>query len=87
MRILLVIIIFLGLASFNAHTKSGCNKHLEKVHKIQEKQRVGHSAKQSNVLNIKEAKARKKWWKCINYSNQKSSKKKYSKKKKKSKKV
>jgi hypothetical protein len=81
MHIFLVIVIFLSVVPFYAQAKAGCEKHLNKVYKIQEKQREGHSAKQSNVLNKKEHNARKKWWECT-----KSAKKKIAKKKKKSKK-
>jgi hypothetical protein len=82
MRILLVVILFLGLTSFCGYAESGCTKYLDKVHKIQQKQRAGHSAKQSNILNKQETKARKKWWECSKSAKQKTVKKTRSKKKK-----
>lgn len=56
--------------------KEACKKHLNKLHKIQDKQRKGHSLKSSNELNQQETAAIKEWRKCENTTIDKKKKKK-----------
>jgi len=44
--------------------KSQCQPYLDKLRNVQSQQRQGHSFKQGESLNKREAKARKKWWQC-----------------------
>jgi len=60
--LLLPIILF--FISANSYGKKSCEKQLNKLNKIQTKQRQGHSLKRSNTLNEQEHKARKLWWQC-----------------------
>jgi len=60
----LLLQITLLFISTNSYSKNACEKQLNKLHKIQVKQRQGHSLKRSNTLNEQEHNARKKWWQC-----------------------
>jgi len=44
--------------------KAECQPYLDKLRNVQSQQRQSHSNKRSESLNKREAKARKKWWKC-----------------------
>ena len=50
----------------SVYAKKACKKYLEKLHNIQDKQRSGHSLKQSNKLKKQENQAREIWWSCEN---------------------
>ena len=75
--VLLTLSLTLLCFSTTSESKSSCTKHLNKLHLIQAKQRLGHSLPRSNTLNQQEAKTRNLWWQCENSpaKNKKSPKK------------
>ncbi|MCJ8318981.1 MAG: hypothetical protein MJK12_05065 [Colwellia sp.] len=79
----LILPITLLFISINSYGKNICEKQLNKLHKIQIKQRQGHSLKRSNTLNAQEHKARKQWWECTTSPSKTTKKRTKSKSKKK----
>ena len=59
-----IVLIILGILSFSVIAKQDCQKYLNKVRSIQEKQRAGYNVKQGNKLQAQATKARDKWWRC-----------------------
>lgn len=59
------IFIMVLLFSFSAAAgKKHCQNYRKKLDSIQAQQRQANSLKRSNSLTVKEAKARKNWWRC-----------------------
>ena len=69
-----VLVILMLLLPPRSYGKQACKKYLDKLHKVQAKQRTGHSLKQSNKLREQENSAREVWWQCEKSDNKKNKK-------------
>lgn len=57
-------IVIVVVLSCSANAASDCERYKKKYHKIQIKQKEGHSAKKSATLNKQERKAWQRWMDC-----------------------